>query len=216
VTWSSNITLWVHLHGVKHKRLELIYCRILYVAYLTNHGAVCYMLCGFGRMFFFVFHEIILCRCRYDACPHSLRLKQESKLCVRVWLTEMSACCSYTVLAGSIVVERGGGGGCGAGTYYWGSAGRMVARGPTVLRIFLYFPVISLFVDLQIKPFRSSQKLLCNWQSFWGLVSGFFLASPILLGGPIYLPGLEPSLGGSDCLWAIGNMPRTPEVFKSE
>jgi hypothetical protein len=118
---------------------------------------------------FCVYHKI-LCRCRYDACPHSLRLKQEPKICVRVWLTEMRACFSYTVLAGSIVVEGLGG---SAVTYYWGWAGPMGVRGPTVLRVFLYFSVISLFVDLQIEPFRSSQSYSVT-ESLFGLVSGFF------------------------------------------
>ena len=48
------------------------------------------------------------CRCSYDACPHSLRLKQEAKICLRVRLTEMRACFSYIVLVGSIVVEEVG------------------------------------------------------------------------------------------------------------
>jgi len=33
----------------------------------------------------------------------------------------------------------------------------MGARGPTVLRMFLYFSVISLFIDLQIKPQASGR-----------------------------------------------------------
>jgi len=92
----------------------------------------------------------------------------------------------------------------------------MGARGPTVLRIFLYFSVISLFVDLQIKPFRSSQSYSAT-DSRFGLVSGFFFSqSDLNLGGPIYLPDLEPALGAPDCLWAIGNISRTPEVFKPQ
>ena len=118
------------------------WCCLSYVLWFLLEGCFC------------VYRKIILCRCRYDACPHRLRLKQEAKICVRVWLAEMRACFSYTVLAGSIVVE---GVGCSVGTYYWGWAGRMGARGPTVLRMFLYFSVISLFIDLQIKPQASGR-----------------------------------------------------------
>jgi len=131
-------------------------CCLLYVVWFLLEGCFC------------VCHKIILCHCRYDACPHSLRPKQKAKIFVRVWLTEMSACFSYAVLAGNIVVEE-----VGVVLVYITDARLPRARQRCIY--FFYFSVISLLVDLQIKPFRSSQ--ICSAtdnQSFRFSVRIFF------------------------------------------